>query len=189
MVVQVTRGVKCEVHDDNRIWTISVQSLVIQDCGPDWVFFRDIRVSPGIRFETGLIFRNGHVAGVQVWSSETDMCHREIQNQWVRRQTVVVPATQDDVILDLNQCPRVHFQLLGCDRVNLNLMSHRTHHRTEPVDDPIVSQNWSRTKSPIVSLGTCHHVFDKWYDWENLSVSRSPCAKDFHQVRSLSFHN
>jgi hypothetical protein len=44
--------------------------------------------------------------------SQMDMCHREVQNQWSRRQTVVFVYRQDDVILDLH-VPRVHFPTVG----------------------------------------------------------------------------
>jgi len=99
------------------------------------------------------------------------MRHRKIQNQQARRQTVVLSARQNNIILDLNVSAFISY--CWGDLVNFDAVPNRTQHQTEPVNDPVVCRlccglevehlGWSRNVQNHVSHsvgGTDHRVID-----------------------------
>ena len=95
------------MQSDHWIRQIRVKLEVKEDFLPVRIFQSTVRLRSTIRGNCVLDLPDG----MQICTSMEVMCHRDIQNQRVRRKTVVLSAWQDNVTLDLYVSALIAYRL------------------------------------------------------------------------------
>ena len=110
IIIQEPCNVHCQRNEDNWVWSIQVKVTIMSYFNPDHCFYNPIWVR--ITIWAPCVRKLTH--RVKMWAPESNMCHREIRYQGVRRRLSCVWGFKLNLcLLLIDKGKQIYFSLMN----------------------------------------------------------------------------